>query len=117
MQKQTGAIILIAATCIGSGMIALPMLLVKLGIIPSVLLMLLIWSIIYYTSLVNIELNLQAGDGLSLGALGATGAATTDAGRDAAIQVVLNGADGNGHADNSIARIIAYIEAAVINHP
>ena len=70
MQKQTGAIILIAATCIGSGMIALPMLLVKLGIIPSVLLMLLIWSIIYYTSLVNIELNLQAGDGLSLGALG-----------------------------------------------
>ncbi len=49
--------------------------------------------------------------------LGATGAATTDAGRDAAIQVVLNGADGNGHADNSIARIIAYIEAAVINHP
>ncbi len=70
MQKQTGAIMLIAGTCIGSGMIALPMLLVKLGIIPSILLMLLIWSVIYYTSLVNIELNLQAGDGLSLGALG-----------------------------------------------
>lgn len=68
--KRTGALLLIAGTCIGSGMIALPMVLAKLGLIPSVLLMLFIWSIMYYTSLINIELNLQAGQGLSLGALG-----------------------------------------------
>jgi tyrosine-specific transport protein len=70
MQKQIGAILLVAGTCIGSGMIALPMVLTKLGIIPSILLMVGIWFIMYYTSLVNLELNLQAGRGLSLGTLG-----------------------------------------------
>lgn len=70
MQKKIGAILLVAGTCIGSGMIALPLVLAKLGLIPSILLMLSIWFIMYYTSLVNLELNLQAGQGLSLGALG-----------------------------------------------
>jgi tyrosine-specific transport protein len=70
MNKKTGAIPLVAGTCIGSGMIALPMVLAKLGLVPSVLLMLLVWALMYYTSLVNLELNLQAGQGLSLGALG-----------------------------------------------
>ncbi len=69
MKKQTGAIMLISATCIGSGMIALPMLLAKVGIIPSIILMMLLWSVIYYTSLANIELNLQAGEGMQLGNL------------------------------------------------
>ncbi len=33
MQKQIGSIMLVAGTCIGSGMIALPMVLAKLGVI------------------------------------------------------------------------------------
>lgn len=70
MYKQIGAILLVAGTCIGSGMIALPMVLAKLGIIPSILLMIIIWFIMYYSSLINLELNLQVGQGLSLGALG-----------------------------------------------
>lgn len=70
MYKQIGAILLVAGTCIGSGMIALPMVLAKLGLVPSILLMGMIWFIMYYTSLVNLELNSQAGQGLSLGALG-----------------------------------------------
>ncbi len=70
MYKQIGAILLVAGTCIGSGMIALPMVLAKLGLILSTLLMVAIWFIMYYTSLINLELNLQAGQGLSLGALG-----------------------------------------------
>jgi tyrosine-specific transport protein len=70
MNKQTGSILLVAGTCIGSGMIALPLVLAKLGIIPSAVLMLLTWLLMYYTSLVNLELNLQAGKGMSLGALG-----------------------------------------------
>lgn len=70
MHKQIGAILLVAGTCIGSGMIALPMVLAKVGLIPSILLMIAIWFIMYYTSLVNLELNLQAGHGLALGALG-----------------------------------------------
>ncbi len=70
MHKKLGAILLIAGTCIGSGMIALPMVLAKLGLVPSILLMLAIWFIMYYTSLINLELNLQADRGLSLGELG-----------------------------------------------
>jgi len=70
MQKQMGAILLVAGTCIGSGMIALPLVLAKIGLLPSILLMIATWFIMYYTSLINLELNLQAGHGLSLGALG-----------------------------------------------
>lgn len=61
---------LVAGTCIGSGMVALPLVLAKLGLVPSLLLMLVIWCVMYYTSLINLELNLQAGEGLSLGELG-----------------------------------------------
>lgn len=68
--KNIGAILLVAGTCIGSGMIALPMVLAKLSLVPSILLMLLIWFVMYYTSLINLELNLQAEQGLPLGELG-----------------------------------------------
>lgn len=70
MHKKMGAILLIAGTCIGSGMIALPLVLAKIGLVPSILIMLLIWFIMHYTSLVNLELNLQANQGLPLGKLG-----------------------------------------------
>lgn len=70
MQKKLGAPLLIAGTCIGSGMIALPMVLAQIGIIPSILLMGVIWLAMYYSSLINLELNLQAGRGLPLGDLG-----------------------------------------------
>lgn len=70
MYKQMGAILLVAGTCIGSGMIALPLVLAKLGLIPSIVLMISIWVLMYFTSLINLELNLQAGHGLSLGKLG-----------------------------------------------
>lgn len=70
MNKKNGAILLVAGTCIGSGMIALPMVLAKLGLIPSILLMLVIWFVMYYTSLINLELNLQVNQGLPLGELG-----------------------------------------------
>lgn len=70
MNTKTGAILLVAGTCIGSGMIALPLVLSPIGIIPSAILMIAIWYIMYYTSLVNLELNLQAGEGLTLGDLG-----------------------------------------------
>lgn len=69
MQKFIGATFLIAGTCIGSGMIALPMVLAKIGIGPSLFLMSVIWGVMYVTSLANVELNLWAGKGLPLGAL------------------------------------------------
>ena len=59
MNKQLTSILLISGTCIGAGMIALPMSLAKIGIIPSIILMFLIWLYSYYTSLVFVELNLK----------------------------------------------------------
>ncbi len=70
MYKQIGAILLVAGTCIGSGMIALPLVLAKIGLIPSIFLMISIWIVMYFTSLINLELNLSARHGLSLGKLG-----------------------------------------------
>lgn len=70
MQKQLGSIMLIAGTCIGSGMIALPIAFAEIGILPCLGLMILIWLLIYFTSLVSVELNLQAGKGETLGNLG-----------------------------------------------
>lgn len=61
-----GAIMLIAGTCIGSGMIALPMVFAKIGIFPSIVVMFSIWIVMYYTSLIHLELNLHAGHGLPL---------------------------------------------------
>ena len=51
-------------------MIALPMSLAKIGIIPSIILMFLIWLFTYYSSLVTVELNLQSEKGLTLDLLG-----------------------------------------------
>ena len=59
-----------AGTCVGCGMIVLPMVLSNLGLIPSILLKIAVWFVMYYTSLVNLELNLQAGHVLSLGTRG-----------------------------------------------
>lgn len=70
MNKQITSILLIAGTCIGAGMIALPMSLAKLGIIPSLITMLVAWFLTYYPSLVSVELNLHSERGLSLGLLG-----------------------------------------------
>lgn len=69
MQKQTGAILLVAGTCIGSGMIALPMSFAKIGILPSAILMIMMWGIIYYSAILNLELSLQAGKPMHLGPL------------------------------------------------
>lgn len=69
MNKRNGAIFLIAGTSIGSGMIALPMVLSKIGIIPSCVLLFITWMVAYYNSLLSVELNLKAGKGLSLGSL------------------------------------------------
>ena len=71
MRKKTiTSILLIAGTCIGSGTIAFPMVLAKLGIIPALIIMTIIWILNYYPSLSLAELNLRSEKGLSLGELG-----------------------------------------------
>lgn len=70
MNKQITSILLVAGTCIGAGMLALPMSLAKLGVIPSLIVMFATWLLTYYPSLVSVELNLHSEHGLSLGLLG-----------------------------------------------
>ena len=70
MNKQITSALFVAGTCIGAGMIALPMSLAKLGIFPSIVIMLATWFFTYYSSLVSVELNLHSECGLSLGLLG-----------------------------------------------
>jgi tyrosine-specific transport protein len=70
MNKKLGGVMLVSGTCIGSGMIALPIVLAKLGLVPSLIIMLITWWLIYYTSLVNLELNLHSGKGSTLAELG-----------------------------------------------
>ena len=60
MNKQITSIFLVAGTCIGAGMIALPISMAKIGIIPSVIIIFLTWFFTYYCSLINLELTLRS---------------------------------------------------------
>jgi tyrosine-specific transport protein len=71
VSRKLGGILIVAGTAIGGGVIALPIMIAKLGILLGVALMLTIWMVAYYTAIVNVELNLQAGKGMPLGQLGA----------------------------------------------
>ncbi|MDP1723172.1 MAG: aromatic amino acid transport family protein [Alphaproteobacteria bacterium] len=70
MQRQIGSIFIVAGTAIGAGMLALPLVLGQFGLPLTILIMFGIWSIMYYVSLVVVELNLQEGHGLTLIQLG-----------------------------------------------
>lgn len=70
MQKQITSIFLVAGTCIGGGMLALPMVLAKLGIATSMIIMIFTWLLTYYSSLISVELNLNSDKGISLGLMG-----------------------------------------------
>ena len=62
MNLQLTLITLISGTCIGAGMMALPMTLAKVGIVPSLIIIVLTWFFTYYTSLINVELTLHCKD-------------------------------------------------------
>ncbi|MCX7342641.1 MAG: amino acid permease [Proteobacteria bacterium] len=68
--KLFGCICLIAGTAIGVGMLALPITLAEFGLVYGSLLMLATWAISYFSAILNLELNLRAGQGLPLGGLG-----------------------------------------------
>jgi tyrosine-specific transport protein len=70
MNKQLGAIMIVAGTCIGGGVIALPLTLAKLGILCSLALMAFVWFFTYYSAVINLELVLQSKKPLNIGKLG-----------------------------------------------
>lgn len=70
MNRKFGAIFLIAGTCLGSGMLALPIVLSKIGLLYSLIFMVSMWAVMYVGALITVELNLQAKKSMPLGLLG-----------------------------------------------
>ncbi|MEE3003546.1 MAG: aromatic amino acid transport family protein [Pseudomonadota bacterium] len=60
------AILLIAGTSVGAGMLALPIGMSQLGFIPSVLLMTWVWYIMYLSALLMLEVNLRFEPGTNI---------------------------------------------------
>ncbi|MDR3224631.1 MAG: hypothetical protein LBT03_03645 [Holosporales bacterium] len=70
MNKQFGAIFLLAGTAIGSGMISLPIVLAKFGVPVSILLMVAFAVIAYFSSIMRCDLNLNSKANFSLKEVG-----------------------------------------------
>lgn len=66
MNRVTGATLLIAGTAIGAGMIALPMVVSKVGLLPGIILFVLMWAGVYYSSLTTVILNFRMGETASI---------------------------------------------------
>lgn len=64
--KTLGSIAIVAGTAIGAGMLALPLATAALGIVPALLLLVAVWALSAYTSLLMLEINLKSGVGDNL---------------------------------------------------
>ncbi len=64
--KMLGSVAIVAGTAIGAGMLALPLATAALGIIPALVLLVVIWGVSAYTSLLMLEINLRTGVGDNL---------------------------------------------------
>ncbi|MDR3273894.1 MAG: hypothetical protein LBS87_00975, partial [Puniceicoccales bacterium] len=70
MKKTLNAIFLLSGTAIGSGMLSLPIVLAKIGVVPIIFIMLLFCALTYFSALVRVELNLQSDKDNTLGKVG-----------------------------------------------
>ncbi|OBQ57552.1 amino acid permease [Halodesulfovibrio spirochaetisodalis] len=67
MKSQSlDAVFVVAGTTIGAGMLGLPMAIGFLGFKVSMVLLLVMWALAFYTSLLLLEVNLQVGTGLNV---------------------------------------------------
>ena len=64
--KTLDAVCIVAGTTIGAGMLGLPMAIGFLGFKVSIVLLLVMWALALYTSLLLLEVNLQVGTGLNV---------------------------------------------------
>lgn len=60
--KLIGSILIVVGTCIGAGILALPMVSAQAGFFSSALLMLGVWALMTVTGLITIEVNLSCPD-------------------------------------------------------
>jgi len=63
VNKSLGGILLIAGTCIGAGMLALPIASAQAGFFPSIMLLLICWLSMWLTGLYVLEANLPLPEG------------------------------------------------------
>ncbi len=61
--KMLGSIAIVAGTAIGGGMLALPLATAALGSVAAIILLVVIWGVSAYTSLLMLEINLRSGVG------------------------------------------------------
>ena len=66
MKKQLSAIALLAGTAIGSGMLSLPLVLARYGLVFSCILMISFIWVAYYSSIIRAELNINSREDYSL---------------------------------------------------
>lgn len=66
MNKEIGAILLIAGCCIGAGMLGLPVLSGMAGFLPSLVLFILSWLFMFCTGLLLLEVNLWFKEDVSI---------------------------------------------------
>ena len=59
INRQIGSVFLIIGTEIGAGILALPILLARVGIIMSILILIVSWAVMLFTALLICELNLS----------------------------------------------------------
>ncbi len=69
-QKLFSAIFLISGTAIGAGLLALPLVLARIGFLPLILVLCATWGLMYLISLMGIELAIRKTKSFSLGGVG-----------------------------------------------
>ncbi|WP_108649114.1 amino acid permease [Dongshaea marina] len=64
--KLIGSALIVAGTALGAGMLAIPMVLARLGFVGGSLVMLLVWAFTSYAALLLLEANLRVGVGSNM---------------------------------------------------
>ena len=69
LNRQIGGIFITAGTCIGAGMLALPITAVSIGFVGSLILLFLMWIIMLFAAFVTVDINLKIKENASVAKL------------------------------------------------
>lgn len=69
MNRVLGSTLILAGTAIGAGMLGLPLVLAKVGLIPATIILLITWCTVYYSAIASATLSLRIGKAVSIGTL------------------------------------------------
>ena len=69
LNRQVGGIFITAGTCIGAGMLALPISAVSIGFIGSLILLFIMWIIMVFAAFVSVDINIKLKENASVAKL------------------------------------------------